>query len=491
MIAAASHSLLCFMKSSGSNFGMSRSGNPRLSRLVVSLGLVRCSRPLSVVTRVWESESGSGVRLEEEIFHFMRRSSKPERFPTKEELIAAGRMDLVEGIIAEGGWLALGWGLDGEDEDDERIFQQRLDGGGWSGFSEVAASSSSLTEMERDVEDTGIEGILSRLEKERIQSFAVGPREKDDELRGLRLNAMAAGTGISDWSTPLTASEELFNDSEGAYFQNGSFMDNYCTKRSSSKLQLWRKWSSQRAGYLEGEFEAAETFPLNMGNGRPQSSPFGDMSDKIYEVAEGSYQVNGSRKNLRISNEQNFQYQINSRLQQLEQELSSVLNLLRSDSDAVASPKVLGNHLEDWESLSDAVEFQQNEIMKARDQLRSTRAKLAILEGKIALKIIDTLRAVEGKQKKIDNAQKVLCLLRTACIVWPNSASEVLLTGSFDGWISQRRMDRSSSGIFSLNIKLYPGQYEIKFIVDGSWRVDPLRPIVNANGYDNNLLIVF
>ena len=30
----------------------------------------------------------------------------------------------------------------------------------------------------------------------------------------------------------------------------------------------------------------------------------------------------------------------------------------------------------------------------------------------------------------------------------------------------------------------------IKFIVDGVWRIDPLRPIICSGGYKNNLLIV-
>jgi len=35
---------------------------------------------------------------------------------------------------------------------------------------------------------------------------------------------------------------------------------------------------------------------------------------------------------------------------------------------------------------------------------------------------------------KISKAQKALHMLKTTCVVWPNNASEVFLTGSFDGW---------------------------------------------------------
>lgn len=49
----------------------------------------------------------------------------------------------------------------------------------------------------------------------------------------------------------------------------------------------------------------------------------------------------------------------------------------------------------------------------------------------------DAQKVVEEKQVKIDDALSALRLLRTTCIVWPNSASEVLLVGSFDGWATQ------------------------------------------------------
>lgn len=44
---------------------------------------------------------------------------------------------------------------------------------------------------------------------------------------------------------------------------------------------------------------------------------------------------------------------------------------------------------------------------------------------------------VEVNQKKIDQARHALQFLRNISIIWPNSASEVLLAGSFDGWTTQ------------------------------------------------------
>lgn len=65
----------------------------------------------------WDESDGE-ARLEAEILEFMNKSEKPEAFPTKEELVNGGRMDLVESILKKGGWLSMGW--DSDDENDEK-----------------------------------------------------------------------------------------------------------------------------------------------------------------------------------------------------------------------------------------------------------------------------------------------------------------------------------------------------------------------------------
>ncbi|XP_047961165.1 protein PTST homolog 2, chloroplastic-like isoform X5 [Salvia hispanica] len=173
----------------------------------------------------------------------------------------------------------------------------------------------------------------------------------------------------------------------------------------------------------------------------------------------------------------------------LESELTTALHSIRSRREDNISKEVIGSTTE-LQSLSDAMEFQENEVMSAKQRLRSIRAKLAVLEGKITLATTEAQKIVEVKQKRIGDARKSSKLLRTTSIEWPNSAAQVLLAGSFDGWKTQRRMRRSKLGVFSITLMLYPGSYEIKFIVDGKWKLDPLRPTINNNGYINHLFIV-
>lgn len=62
----------------------------------------------------WDGEGDS--ELEAEILEFMKNSEKPEAFPSKRELADAGRMDLVDAVKKRGGWLALGWDVEEEND---------------------------------------------------------------------------------------------------------------------------------------------------------------------------------------------------------------------------------------------------------------------------------------------------------------------------------------------------------------------------------------
>ncbi|CAN0925848.1 Protein PTST homolog 2, chloroplastic [Linum grandiflorum] len=174
---------------------------------------------------------------------------------------------------------------------------------------------------------------------------------------------------------------------------------------------------------------------------------------------------------------------IRTRLRKIESELSAVLNALKSDANADASNQASESSANDeLLKLNDAWEFRETEIMSRKVKLRSIRAKLAVLEGRQALAVIDAQRLLEQKQKRITGVRKAVQLLCTVNIVWPknNRASEVFLTGSFDGWATQRKMEKSSSGVFSLNMKLYPGKSSSLLMVSG--RLIPCAPLLTTMG---------
>ncbi|XP_019462070.1 PREDICTED: uncharacterized protein LOC109361173 isoform X2 [Lupinus angustifolius] len=439
--------------------------------------------------------------LEEEILVFMQNSKNPNVFPTRDELVAAGRVDLVEAIVKEGGWFTLGWDLN-EDVSHEiedlnegyreiKVFEDGLgneiDGNSGTlafGDKSLFSSSDNSSQQDRSVEieagQSGIEGILNRLENERNSSFGLEFREKEDSMSSENhvhkdqwdhRTTMAAVDAVVENSSRLSTlspTSNHYSDCQIKLDQHRSELGSD-DLRNSTKPEGWRTWIVQRTGFKNADFE-----------GQLDLLKIREFSDEptIGETRLGSLDRNASHNDIK------------SRILHLESELSSVLYSLRSSSNEVIKQTDQKSSSGDLSELSDAWEFQENEIINAQDRLRTIRAKLAVLEGKMTLAIMDAQKIVEEKQKRINDAHRALQLLKTTSVIWPNTASEVLLVGSFDGWSTQRKMDKSSTGIFSVCLQLYPGKYEIKFIVDGEWKIDPLLPIVDNNGHVNNLLVV-
>ncbi|XP_043702242.1 protein PTST homolog 2, chloroplastic-like [Telopea speciosissima] len=158
----------------------------------------------------------------------MEKSDSLDVFPTKKDLTNAGTMDLAEAIAKQGGWLKFGW--DSKEEDEERVLEdafqgsiliaakevndgsvhrdtrslkQSFDGSNESysvegvqvGSSEIelsyaspsypASASDGLSLREAGV-DSGIESILSSLEKERSLQFCVGSRTKENSFSDMK-----------------------------------------------------------------------------------------------------------------------------------------------------------------------------------------------------------------------------------------------------------------------------------------------------------------
>ncbi|KAL6893669.1 hypothetical protein ACP4OV_007767 [Aristida adscensionis] len=462
--------------------------------------------------------------LEAAIYDFMRRSAKPGAFPTREELVAAGRADLAAAVASSGGWLALGWSSGAEgtgaasgvgvhpDYPPEAggYYRDLAPGaGGDTGREEVVVEEEEEEDDDDDEDEpspsgrepqtveprevrfkAGLEGMLTRLQRDRERARPLSHR-----INGARRingagarsdNGALVGSGsihsypvAGDRHTPGAAEN---GNIDGSHPQNETLEGNNALRNSSN--DAWQKWTLGKGGL--SDFEAAEILPTVSR----KSSEHDDIDIEL--VQDG---VHRSPNGVAVSNYpsdgvDSERDEINSRLQTLELDLTDALKTLRSRFDKVLSDVSNGNGETLLDGISDDWEFEETKVMQAQEELRSIRAKIAVLEGKMALEIIERNKIIEEKQRRLDEVEKALSELRTVYIVWPNPASEVLLVGSFDGWTTQRKMDRSDRGIFSLNLRLYPGRYEIKFIVDGVWKNDPLRPTVYNNGHENNLLVV-
>ncbi|XP_047092442.1 protein FLOURY ENDOSPERM 6, chloroplastic-like [Lolium rigidum] len=440
--------------------------------------------------------------LEAAIFDFMRSSSKPGAFPTRAELLAAGRADLAAAVQSCGGWLSLGWsagdarpaaaasspGLGVHPDypplapDAEAVAAAAAA----PGRDEEASPSGTPLETEETPEagsGAGLEGMLTRLQRDRERARPL-PRQSKNKaggrgVNGALINHNGAPSHIMTGGMPPRIPEN--GNIHSSHSQKGLLDDK---KSGSSANNAWRRWSLDKSGF--SDFQAAEIHPSE-GRSLPKRADLDTALVKDDVPGPSNGVATSDFPSDHVGSERD---EIHARLQNLEVDLTDALKTLRSRFDSVLTDMSNGDGTNVLNGLSDDWEFEETKVMHAQEELRSIRAKIAVLEGKMALEIIERNKIIEEKQMRLDEVEKALSELRTVCIVWPNPASEVLLTGSFDGWTSQRRMERSERGIFSLNLRLYPGRYEIKFIVDGVWKNDPLRPTLNNHGHENNLLMV-
>lgn len=71
-------------------------------------------------------------------------------------------------------------------------------------------------------------------------------------------------------------------------------------------------------------------------------------------------------------------------------------------------------------------------------------------------------------------------------------AKNVELVGDFNDWeLGKAPMKKDASGNWKKAVKLTPGEYHYKFVVDGEWWLDPKGVSApNPYGTENNVLVI-
>ncbi|XP_072954910.1 protein PTST homolog 3, chloroplastic isoform X3 [Typha angustifolia] len=142
------------------------------------------------------------------------------------------------------------------------------------------------------------------------------------------------------------------------------------------------------------------------------------------------------------------------------------------------------------------------ELSQLEQRIKEEKLELFNLQAKAEAKIANIQRTVAQKDVALRAAEENLNGLKEVHIKYMADGEIVELAGSFNGWQHRIKMDLDPSStrspstsrpcrqplLWSAVLWLYPGVYEIKFIVDGSWRIDSRREIVSSGNIANNVL---
>jgi len=70
----------------------------------------------------------------------------------------------------------------------------------------------------------------------------------------------------------------------------------------------------------------------------------------------------------------------------------------------------------------------------------------------------------------------------------------VYVAGEFNKWdpTAKKMAYKARSGIYAATIKLAPGEYQYKFVIDGTWCADPenVNSVQNDQGTFNSVIVV-
>ncbi|THU44936.1 hypothetical protein C4D60_Mb02t12630 [Musa balbisiana] len=152
--------------------------------------------------------------------------------------------------------------------------------------------------------------------------------------------------------------------------------------------------------------------------------------------------------------------------------------------------------------LKGLLDQKEAELSQLKQQIENEKLALSNLHAKGMAELGDIQRTIAEKDAELHAAEENLDGLKEVHIDYWANGQTVEVTGSFNGWQHRVRLDlHPPSGqtnppglrkplLWTTVLWLYPGVYEIKFIVDDHWRIDSQREIITSGGITNNLLRV-
>ncbi|KAM0990941.1 hypothetical protein ACFX2C_009395 [Malus domestica] len=136
------------------------------------------------------------------------------------------------------------------------------------------------------------------------------------------------------------------------------------------------------------------------------------------------------------------------------------------------------------------------ELSRLKEQIEKEELFLSNLQTKSEMAMSKAQKLVSEKDAELLADEESLSGLVEVEIQYQGDGEIVEVTGSFNGWYHQIEMDSQPSSsiiereprLWSTMLWLYPGTYEIKFIVDGQWMIDPQRESVTRDKEPDYLL---
>ncbi|KAI3896805.1 hypothetical protein MKW98_009658 [Papaver atlanticum] len=159
-----------------------------------------------------------------------------------------------------------------------------------------------------------------------------------------------------------------------------------------------------------------------------------------------------------------------------------------------------GNNQVEIDHLKFMLHQKELELTQLKERIEKEKIALSNLQAKAEMEISKSQEIIIAKHEELQAAEESLSGLIEVEIEFLGNHETVEVAGSFNGWHQPIYMDPVPSStstaelrklnLWSTKLWLYPGVYEIKFIVDGHWTIDPQRETTSRGTIQNNILRV-
>ncbi|KAI3822528.1 hypothetical protein L1987_10119 [Smallanthus sonchifolius] len=132
------------------------------------------------------------------------------------------------------------------------------------------------------------------------------------------------------------------------------------------------------------------------------------------------------------------------------------------------------------------------ELSQLKEQIEKNKQALSELQAKAETEISKAQKLLLDKDAELLAAEESLSGLKQVQVEYWGEGETVQVAGSFNGWHHGVTLDPqpssnitdpvelSNTRLWRSMLWLYPGIYEIKFIVDGKWMIDPMKEVLEA-----------
>ena len=124
----------------------------------------------------------------------------------------------------------------------------------------------------------------------------------------------------------------------------------------------------------------------------------------------------------------------------------------------------------------------RHKIQRNTMKIKTTKSTTAKVVAKKAAKPAATAKAAKPQPKAVEFT------------VHAEKGKEVYLAGEFNKWdpTAKKMAYKAKAGVYAATVKLLPGDYQYKFVIDGTWCADPenTNSVANDQGTFNSVVSV-